>query len=78
MSGVRRNQKLYSVNTRNKQVYILIEILRNIHNIIFLKMMELVHKTPNTPLRVDSSGTRMIGCMCREEGEGRKGVSWHN
>lgn len=49
MSGVRINQKLYSVNTRNKQVYIL--IIEIVYNIAFLKMMEQVHKTPNITLR---------------------------
>lgn len=77
MSGVRRNKKLYSVNTRNKQVYILIEILRKHpqHCISKDDGAGPQNAKSNAPLRVDSSGTRMFGwgCVCVRREEGEKG-----
>lgn len=79
MSGVRRNKKLYSVNTRNKQVYILIEILRKHpqHCISKDDGAGPQNAKSNAPLRVDSSGTRMFGwggvCVCAER-KGKRGV----
>lgn len=66
MSGVRRNQKLYSVNTRNKQVYILIhwDSLQHLQHCISKDDgAGRQNAKSNTPLRVNSSRTCMCVCV---------------
>lgn len=74
MSGVKINQKLYSVNTYNKQVYILIHRgkICNINNIVFLKMMET-----NLTLHSPWSCMTVCVCVCGEGNGVNWKVSWH-
>lgn len=69
MSCVRRKQKLYSGNTHNKQVYILVGWVCDIYNFVFLKMMQQVHKRP-IKHSMEIPSTLGLACVWGQRGRG--------